>query len=172
MTDALTWQHITNRREARDLQGFACTSDLPRTPGGRKLPHERPWEWEAQAHLRELSNRLRSGGLVVVGRSESEILGCAHLQFGQDAEFLEVFHVAAGVSTKARGQGGEIADQLLLHAREVAMEHATGAGCTHVVLAGKIHVRNIASQRMVTRAGWEPQGVPTDYQLWATILIV
>ncbi|MBD0022678.1 hypothetical protein GII33_16395 [Gordonia pseudamarae] len=170
MTDELSWQHITTRREARILQGFTCTTDLPRTSGGRKLPHIRPWEWEAQAHLRQLWQRLRPGDLVLVGRAESEILACAHLQFDRQDEVLNAFHVVAGVSMTVRGQGGQIADQLLSQARKVAVERATELECVEVVLSGKIHVSNGASERMVVRAGWEPQGPPTDYQLWAAIL--
>ena len=39
------WEYITTRKDARVLQTFTCTTDLPLTEGGRKMPHPRPWEW-------------------------------------------------------------------------------------------------------------------------------
>lgn len=165
------WQYVTTRREARVLQGFTCTWDFPRTPGGRKLPHDRPWEWEAQRHLRQTSQLLHQGDLVLVGVLSSDAIAAAHLQFDASSEVLEVFIAAAGVSLPARRQGGGLADRMLATIQAEGLARATDGSCAHLVLTGKIHTSNTASQQMVQRAGWEPYDAPSiDYQSWGLIV--
>ncbi|HXC77829.1 MAG TPA: hypothetical protein VNU19_12325 [Candidatus Acidoferrum sp.] len=165
------WQHITTRQEARVLQGFTCTTDFPRTPGGRKLPHDRPWEWEAQSYLRQTSQLLRLGEVILVGLRSSEAVAAARLQFDTSGVILEVFIAAAGVAHADRGQGGGLADRMLATIHTEGLARATDGGCTHLVITGKIHRRNTASQQMVQRAGWEPHDVPTsDYQSWGLVV--
>lgn len=137
------------------------------------MPHDRPWEWEAQRHLRQLSQLLKSGDLVLIARSGADVVGCVHLQFSTEGTLLEAFHAAAGVALDVRRQGGRVPDQLLAEARKIAFTKAIQSGSSHLVLAGKVHVRNAASQHMLTRAGWEPRDAPSnDYQLWAAIIPV
>lgn len=101
------------RREAWVLQRLTCTTDFPRTPGSRKLPHDRPWEWEAQRHLRQTSQLLLPEDLVVAGSSGSDLVAAAHLQLDVDGDVLQVFVAAADVSLTSRRQGGGLADRML-----------------------------------------------------------
>lgn len=165
------WRRITTRRDARALSAFTCTTEFPRTPGGRRLPHDRPWEWEVQRHLRQTSQHLRNDELVLVGMQGDEIIAAARLQFESVDDILQVFVAAIGVALPWRHQGGGLADRTLAKIHAEGAARATDVGCAHLVLTGKTHWNNTASQRMLQRAGWEPYGSPTgDYQLWGLIL--
>lgn len=167
------WLRVTNRREARVLQGFTCTSDFSRTPGGRRLPHDRVWEWEAQRHLRQVSGLLRPGDLALVGTQRNDAVAAAHLQFEDSGDVLAVFIAAAGVSWSERRQGGGLADLMLKTIHDEGLARATSRGQAHLVLTGKIHASNTASQLMVQRAGWEPYDAPSvGYQSWGLIVPV
>lgn len=167
------WHNVTTRREARVLQGFTCTTEFPRTPGGRRLPHDRPWEWEAQRHLRQTSQLLLQGDLIVVGLHGSELVAAAHLQFDSSGDVFQVFIAAAGVSLASRHQGGGLADRMLAAVHTEALDRATDRHCAHLVLTGKIHTSNTASQQMVHRASWVPFDAPnSDYQSWGRIMAI
>lgn len=157
MKKELRWQRVISRSDARDLQQFTCTTDFPKTPGGRRLPHTRPWEWEAQRHLRQLSQIFKRGDVALLARTGEGVVGAVHLQFSAGGGVLEAFHASVAVAQTVRHQGGHVADELLRRARAEAMEHASELGCPNIVLSGKIHVSNAASQRLVERAGWEPR---------------
>jgi len=83
----IRWSTITERNEARKhpFREFTCTEPRPKSPEGRTLPHPKPWEWTAQGILRQSSQCLKAGNLLVVGRSESanEILAVAHVVSGR-----------------------------------------------------------------------------------------
>ncbi|RYC12485.1 hypothetical protein [Nocardioides zhouii] len=165
------WRPLTTRKEARVLESFTCTDDHPRTPGGRKLPHDRRWEWEAQRHLRQTSQLLQEGDLLLAGLRSSEVVAAAHLQFDPTNEVLQLFVAAAGVALAGRRQGGNLADQMLAAILAEGLHRATGLRCANLVLTGKIHTRNTPSQLMVQRAGWEPYDAPSsDYQAWGLIV--
>jgi len=173
MIDGPTWRHVTTRREARVLQRFTCTTDFPRSPGGRRLPHPRPWEKEAQTLVREAAKTLRPGEIVLMATVGEEPVAAAHLQFRTDGELLEAHHVAAAVAQSARRQGGHLADALLVRAQAICLEQAMERGSAQLVLTGLIHVSNRASQHLVARAGWQPRGVPTNgYQSWFLVVPV
>lgn len=164
----LRWRQITTRREAAVLKNFTCTTDLPRTPGGRKLKHPRPWEWEAQRHLRQADQQLTPGDVLLLGEEEHNILAAIHVQFDATDTLLAVYLAAGAVTIDVRRQGGIIADEMLAEVHSLANSTATDRSLTHVVLTGKIHVANHASQRMVERAGFEPVDLPAeDYQTWS-----
>ena len=171
MSTDLYWQRLATRPDTRILQSFTCTSEDPRSEGRRRLPHPRPWEKEAQTLLRQLSHNLKPGDVALTGSIEDEILACAHLQFTVDDDIFEAYHAAAAVALAVRNQGGQVADALLTEAQAVCSERALKLGCTNMVLSGRIHVSNMASQRMVARSGWEPRDLPTTtYQTWFRIV--
>ncbi len=104
--------------------------------------------------------------MALLACSAGEVHAAAHLQFETEGDLLIAHHAVAAVSLDARGQGGKLADALLAEAEAATLKHAT-AGCAQVVLTGRIHDRNEPSQRMVSRAGWEPRGLPPGtYQDW------
>ncbi|WP_229051461.1 hypothetical protein [Aeromicrobium sp. Leaf350] len=169
--DELSWQRVTKRSDLRELQSLTCTTADPTTEGGRKLPHPRPWEKEAQTLLRQLSLTLRPGDLVLLGKLGDRTIAALHLQFLAGGDFLEVYHAVAGITQDMRRDGGTVADALLAEAQAICLERLAEGGHQDVVISGRIHVRNAASQHMVARAGWEPQDAPVnDYQTWARII--
>ncbi|GAA2531645.1 hypothetical protein GCM10010409_01460 [Mycolicibacterium diernhoferi] len=169
MTDrSLSWECIVDRVAARELQAFTCTSDFPKTPDGRKLPHPKQWEREAQSHLRECSKRLKNGDLLLVGRTDDQtIVAAAHLIFDTAPPLMEVHIGCLAVSVSVRGQGGSVANEALAVATELALEQASSSGLD-AVLTATIHTKNRPSELLAARAGFEPLSVPTnDYQSWA-----
>ena len=165
----LDWEPIS-KREAIELQSFTCTDDWPRTPGGRRLPtHPRQWEWEAQRHLRNLSQLLRDGDAALVGRDEERRIGAAvHLSYDKSGDLVVATIKAGAVSTRYRRLGDRfVGDEVLEVAKEEARARALQVGASQLLLEGYIHRENRASMRMAERAGLEPQGLPTSaYQAW------
>lgn len=153
------------------LQQFTCTTDRPRTPGGRKLPHPRRWEWEAQSYLRSASQVLKSGDVLLVGENGVTISACAHMKLTPIDDSLEVFIAVAAVNISIRGHGGAVADELLSRCIDAGRKRASEMGRARLIVTGNIHVENFPSQRMVIRAGLEPVGLPVgDYQRWRLVL--
>lgn len=169
---ALHWARIEDRSGCRILQSFTCAPDRPRTPGGRRLPHPTPWAWEAQRHLRQTSQLLRPGDLVLVGSTDGhEVVAAVHLQFDARPHVLEVFVAALGVAGSVQHQGGVVADAAMAAVSREAVIRAAALGPSVAVITGKIHLANVPSQRLVQRAGFEPQGPPVGpYQPWVLVL--
>lgn len=166
----VSWSTLTNRREALELAGFTCVrGDPPRRRRDRQALVD-PWEWEAQAAIRQLGQRLRHDGkqCVVVGTVDSDVVAVAHLELVHVGSMLEVFVYVAAVARSRRGAGGVTADALMSRITTVAEERAGELGATTCLVFGKIHVRNFPSQNWVERHGFEPAPeVPQgEYQLW------
>jgi hypothetical protein len=164
------WRRI-NKHEARELQSFTCTVDWPRTPGGRREPeHPRPWEWQAQRHLRLLTQHLREGDIALVGCDEEGFAGAAlHLSCAASGGLLVVEVKVGAVSMRYRHQRGLfLGDELVDVARATAIDEARRIGASALSSLGYIHERNLASSYMAMRAGAEPQGMPDErgYQVW------
>ena len=172
---AIHWQRITDRHEATLLETFSCTIDRPRTPQGRKLPHPKPWEREVQSHFRQCSKRLRAGDLLMVGRhtADEQIVAAAHLMLDQKSPSPFTAHIAAiGICTTVCGQGGKVADSTLVEVCSTVVDRARGSGIDIAVATANIHVRNLSSQSLFERNGFEPVSVPSgDYQQWICRLL-
>lgn len=166
------WHLLTSKSEARALQSFTCTVGRPRTEGGRQLAHPRPWEWEVQAHLRDLRRRMKAGELLIFGRDDNDVIvAAAHLIVRVATDHVEVMVAAGAVHVEARGRGGGIADALMAECRRIATQLAATKDRTVVLLTGRIHAANLPSQRMAVRAGLEPVGAPgSTYQDWVLVL--
>lgn len=167
----LRWERVTRRRDALSLQTFSCTTPLPRTPAGRKLPHPKPWEYEVQSHFRESSKRLKEGDVLLVGRDmpENGIVAAAHLIFDCSEPELVAAHIAAiGVCQTVRGRGGVVADMALCAVRGCIAEYAASVERAVAVATASIHRHNRPSELLFERAGFEPISVPVgEYQQWA-----
>lgn len=170
----LDWERITHRRDVSGLQSFTCTTDVPRTPGGRKLPHPKPWEREVQSHFRQISRRLRQGELLLLGCAEDgEARAAIHLMFEISAKVLGVFVASIAVCTSVRGKNGMIANEALLLVHEEARDKANRSCVETVVITGNIHTENRPSEQLFSRAGFEPLSIPNGpYQTWAKQLSV
>jgi hypothetical protein len=128
VTTGIRWEQIADRSllPRAELQAFTCTTEHPRTPEGRRLPHPRPWEWEVQAHLRQAGRCFRPGDLALVGR---EIVGgrlacAAHLQPSSGTALVEVFIASVAVEVSHRGRGGDVADQAFTEVSRLALAEA------------------------------------------------
>ncbi|MDX6258995.1 MAG: hypothetical protein QOH84_683 [Kribbellaceae bacterium] len=171
----LDWQVLEGKRLATRLQSFQCTEPWPTTPGGRRLPqHSRRWEWDAQRHVKNLNQLMRSGDRVLVGVDTSTGVAVdaavVHLRFVVDGLKLVTKIEVGAVAMSHRSPnppflGDEIMDVALAEARATMRERECAVG----LLAGFIHVDNNASMRMAARNGWEPQEAPTEagYVRWA-----
>ncbi|MEU1952323.1 hypothetical protein [Nocardia rhamnosiphila] len=172
MSPVILWEQIEDRRAAKPLQNFSCTTELPRTEGGRKLLHPKPWEREVQSHLRQTSVGLKAGQLLLAGRDSisDRIVAAAHLIPDRSSSTTLVVRIAAiGVCTTVRGQGGKVADRTLDEVRRVIFADAQKLGVGVAVATANIHTHNRPSQLLFERAGFEPLSIPapdSDYQGW------
>ena len=97
----LDWRPIEHKGDAAFLQQLQCTQPWPTTATGRRLPkHPRSWEWDAQRHVRNLSQLMRSADRVLVGcdtSGESEVVAAVlHLRFEQTESSRLIAHVEVG----------------------------------------------------------------------------
>jgi|SRR5699024_3707193 len=163
----LSWRAITRRRELVILQQFTCTSDRPRTPHGRILPHPRPWEWDVQRHLRALAHHLRPSEAALLGWRGDHLAAAAHVIFTEDDDAVEAFVAAVAVSVAVRGEGGSIADATMAEIWNRTCARAVDRGAGEAFLTEKISTRNLSAQKMAERCGQEPVGLPSgELQLW------
>ncbi|GAA5063627.1 GNAT family N-acetyltransferase [Nocardia callitridis] len=167
----IRWSTITERGEARNypFHEFTCADPRPKTLAGRKLPHPKSWEWNAQGIIRQSSNRLKAGSLLVVGwaNADDEILAVAHLIPEVSTALFSVHVAAIGVSAAVRGQGGTVADRTLEEVHKVVLERAREVSAGAVLATANVHTRNFPSQRLFERAGYEPRSVPSgELQQW------
>ena len=165
---SLSWHCLPTKADARELEAFTCTTDPPRTARGRRLRHPRPWEWEAQRHLRAASQHLRVGDALLVGRDVAgAIAAAAHVDYDDASGLLVAYINALGVATSLRNHGGATADEALHVVRLTAVEETVRRRCASLLLTGKIHRDNSASQYACRRAGLEPTGLSSgEYQTW------
>lgn len=154
------WVELLDKGEVRrwssTLQQFACTEPRPRSEGGRKLPHPRPWEWEAQRAVRNAAQTFRRGDLLLLRRIEDDLAGVMHVRIYVSRDdgppVAEV--VVAAVARAYRGnKPPHVADELF----ERALQWLDArAGFEHVRLVGDIHIENLPSMKWATRHGFEP----------------
>lgn len=148
-------------------------AERPRSPGGRRLPHPKPWEWEAQALLRNARARFRDGHTIVVGRDSNRdgpIQAAAWLQF-HHTELPTAFLTAGAVDVTLRGTGGAVADELVNRALNSAVHNLEHFGTDRILVHGNVHTCNTASAELLTRHGFDPVGAPTEeFQQWARLI--
>lgn len=135
-------------------------AERPRSPGGRRLPHPKPWEWEAQALLRNARARFRDG----------PIQAAAWLHF-HHTELPTAFLTAGAVDVTLRGTGGAVADELVNRALNSAVHNLEHFGTDRILVHGNVHTCNTASAELLTRHGFDPVGAPTEeFQQWARLI--
>lgn len=168
----LDWQALEDKKSAARLQGFVCTQPWPTTPGGRRLPkHPRSYEWDAQRHVRCLSQLMRAGDRVLVGSdAESADAAVVHLRF-VEADSLLVTKVEVGAVAMSHRSPDPpfLGDEIMEVALAEALSALRECDASQVHLVGSIHVENRASMRMAQRNEWEPMGPPSEegYVKWA-----
>lgn len=170
----LVWHALAHNREALALTQFTCTTEWPKTAGGRRLPtHPRTWEYDAQRHVRNLRELMKPDHTVLVGSDETTdppaTAAVLHLSFQRRGGGLVAFlHVGAVAMSHRRSGPPYLGDELMTVAEREAVAAQTRDGTSNLVLAGYIHTDNHASMRMAARNGWEPLEAPTEggYVSW------
>lgn len=171
--EALTWSLLTDKRSATALQDFTCTQPRERTPRGRRLPHPRPWEREAQSLLRQAKPNPGAGELVVVGRAltdDASIIAAALLAI-DSGEVPTAFIQSCGVTREHRGRGGSTADLLIEQIIATSLYYVQPSYSGQLVVHGNVHVHNQPCETLLMRHAFEPVGIPhNDYQQWARMV--
>jgi len=151
------------------LQQFTCTTPIPRTSGGRRLRHPKPYELVAQPVIRNLKPPVGSTSVVQLGLIEEQIATVAYFTYLADAGQLApmVFINAVGLSVDFRGGDGYVADETLRRVLIRTGLDLSEQGYQEAVAAGNIHDENTRSQALVERAGFQADGPRRDgYQQW------
>ena len=100
-------------------------------------------------------------------------MAAIHLIIDKTSSLLQVFVASIAVCTDVRGRGGVIANEALSLVLDVAREKAIELELSEIVITGKIHTQNGASEALFARGGFEPVSVPTGlYQVWALNLVL
>jgi hypothetical protein len=139
------------------LQGFRCTRAPALNTGGIRLPHERPWEAEVEAHVHTLKPPGRRENLIRLGFDDSgDLASVIEVQqlrpLKQDA-VPEYFIRAVAVALTHRGAGGVVADAAMTDALTEIARRMAAAGHDRFIVSGLIHHDNAPSQAMARRQG-------------------
>jgi hypothetical protein len=168
--EALTWSLLTDKRSATALQDFTCTQPRERSSQGRRLPHPRPWEREAQSLLRQAKSNPEAGELVLVGRplaDEASIAAAAFLAL-DSAEVPSTFIRSCGVVREHRGHDGSTADLLIEQIIAISLSQLQPSDSGQLVIYGNVHVHNRPCEALLERHAFEPVGIPhNNYSQWA-----
>ncbi|MFZ2511850.1 MAG: hypothetical protein WAW85_12280 [Gordonia sp. (in: high G+C Gram-positive bacteria)] len=128
---------------------------------------DRPWEYQAQAALRTCGQRLPETAFILVGREEGDAVAACLLDENVNGDGLEVFVYCAAVGVERRNCGGHTADLMVERLLRDCRERARAASCRRLMIRGKIHRENRASQFLAKRFGLEPEpSYDGDYQYW------
>lgn len=137
------------------LNSFVCT-----TPEKRRFfagRHYHPAEWELDAQVAIRAKRvpcvLPKIGLIAATGSEIAAAAIFELDEGPDSGLAMGWIFALAIAKSWRGRG--LANAMMERVEGRMIERATELGLTEILLGGKIHKRNRASQRCSTvRAGF------------------
>jgi len=159
------WERLDTQRAARRLERFCCVDG--------QAGVDRPWERAAQAALRRAGTSLRPEQSVLVAVEDCVDVAAALFELVTHGDQLRMFVFSVAVASERRGRGGIVADQLMAELRRLACDEARQRGCRSIVFVGKIHVRNLASERAAKRTGLEPgTEIVGDYRFWGRRLDV
>jgi hypothetical protein len=164
----IDWADAT-REHLLALQQFTCTTPVPRTSGGRRLMHPKPYELVAQAVIRNLKPPVSGMNVVQLGLIAGQIATVASFTYLADAGQLApiVFINAVGLTVDYRGGDGYVADETLRRVLIRTGLDLSEQGYQGAVAAGNIHDANTRSQALVERAGFHADGPRGDgYQQW------
>lgn len=152
------------------LPTFTCTSPRPRSAHGRALAHEKPWEYEVQAYIRQLKPPVL-GNVTLLGMVGDALGSVAQFVYQTGSEVPMLLIKVAAVSVQYRGQGGLLAD--------ATMEAILGRGATGLAADGRCqalvvarcNLSNTSSQALMMRHGFLPDGRRNDVLQEWTLLI-
>ncbi len=158
------------------LQQFRCTTPQPRGPGGRPLPHPRPWEFEVHKWIHTLDGPGGPEDLIRLG-FETDHAGVAqlvavavtHELSDDDGSMFKIRALA--IDHDHRGHGGALAQDCLMDTLDQIAARARALGDDEVVVIGYVDRRNNASQHMLHGKDFEHVGkIDEDLQEWARVV--
>lgn len=152
------WREAEENRDAKRLADFVCTLPSPPRPPSWEKSVQRFFRDEVWGKLRDLSDC--DPHLRIVEDAEGVAAAYTHNRF--DSKYPE-FTIPEGygsrllgylaVAARHRRREGLLADQALEDALHAALD-AEGQAEQGVYVWAKVHQRNAASMRMLTRGGF------------------
>jgi hypothetical protein len=161
-----------DRHDRQILQGFRCTRPPALDARGNRLPHDRPWEAEVEAHFHDLKPPGRRENLIRLGFDDNHDLACVveveRLPSADEHAVPEYFIRAMAVALAHRGIGGSTADAAITDALTEIAHRVAASGHDRFIVSGRIHHANTASQAMARRHGLQPTDEVTGdpYTRW------
>ncbi|MEU0060459.1 hypothetical protein [Streptomyces sp. NPDC006334] len=177
MTPFVVWKIANKKQDALGLAAFKCAIKHP--PKGRafsweaeveKYFHREVWA-DTNAHGR-LNQRFR-----IADDGEGIAAAYTHARMAAQRGFTPPtgeqtrLLVMLGIAVRHRGQGGKFADEVLLDALYDILNSEPESAKVNVL--AKVHMRNVPSQKMLTRAGFQQQteGTPTKPLGWWSLTL-
>jgi hypothetical protein len=136
--DGIGWTWVSNQdKEAlRGLQSFQCTTDRPKSPGGRALRHPKPWELEVQSYFRDRGcGRAKKRGTrrLLLARRSGVIVAAADTEVSiskdGDGSYVNFFICAVAINVSERGKGGRLARDSCRFSRIALCRKRVREGC-------------------------------------------
>lgn len=117
------------------------------------MPHPKPWEFELQVWIHDLKPPLEPGTVVFLGWDE---VGLAALAVWQHVSGGNFYFEAVAVANRLRGGDGSHAREAVDVALSIMEGTAAHYGDSELAVVARVHQRNGASQRLLSRAGFAP----------------
>lgn len=178
--DGIGWTWVSNQdKEAlRGLQSFQCTTDRPKSPGGRALRHPKPWELEVQSYFRDRGcGRAKKRGTrrLLLARRSGVIVAAADTEVSiskdGDGSYVNFFICAVAINVSERGKGGRLARELVQVLKDCAVQKAREGGLPRAKVYGRIDATNEPSVHLVDDMGFELEQMESVHlQTWSTML--
>ncbi|WP_442856817.1 GNAT family N-acetyltransferase [Cellulomonas sp. Leaf395] len=157
-SSTLTWRDA--RRDDRGaLKAFVCTSPDRATwiPIRRRRYHPRQWELDAQATVRSMKPPAQNGERIRLAFDGDGLAAVVHVTSASHGDFGLTIPIAA-LAQRLRHGKSRYGDELMDEALRVAAEMRSRLNESVGVFA-RVHPKNLASKRMLERAGFSPAGL-------------
>jgi hypothetical protein len=169
----LTWRDA-ERDDRAALEQFTCTVAPERLPNGRRLPHPRPWELEAQTGIRQHTPPGSSDDLYRIGvNNNGSIVAVSITGLLEDPDFEPTFKLLVlAIAMPARRQGGDVANACMIDALHQMELRVQAVGALQFLVLAMIDPRNSASKWMCQRHAFAHIGEEGEYELWGRLVAV
>lgn len=131
--------------------------------------HDKEWELLVQSRIRGGKHKCTPAERIWVGVDEGGIAAVFRFEL-EDNTLDAIFLKLCAVSTRHRGQGGGVADEMMRTFVEEATDLAVGGEVGETVLSAHIHPKNKSSQDLARRHGFVQSSLFYEYQVWQTVL--
>ncbi|MGW4775136.1 hypothetical protein ACWEPA_00570 [Streptomyces filamentosus] len=159
MTLFVVWKIANKKQDASGLAAFKCA--IKRPPRDRAFSWEREVEkyfhrevWADTNASSHLGQRFR-----IADDGEGIAAAYTHARMADQPGFTPPageqtrLLVMLGIAVRHRGQGGKFADEVLLDALYDILDSEPDSATINVL--AKVHMHNVPSQKMLTRAGFQ-----------------